>query len=185
MYRVPVMTSWSPDLWLRAFEFAAQAHHGQELPGTDLPYILHPCSVAMEVSAAIAARNDVEQPDLALSCALLHDVAEDTPVGIDLIRKEFGDGVAAGVAALSKGPAAGDKAAQMRDSLRRVKEQPPEVWMVKLADRVHNLRSPPPHWTAAKIAAYREEAELILNELGSACPVLSARLRERISKYGR
>lgn len=179
------MTSWSPDLWLRAFEFAAQAHQGQELPGKDLPYILHPCAVAMEVSAAIATRGDVEQPDLALACALLHDVAEDTPVGLDLIRKEFGDAVANGVAALSKNPSAGDKQAQMRDSLRRVKDQPKEIWMVKLADRVNNLRTPPQHWTAAKIAAYREEAELILNELGSACPVLSARLRDRITAYGR
>ena len=161
------------------------AHHGQALPGSELPYILHPCAVAMEVASAIAQRGDVERPDLAIACALLHDVAEDTKVGIAEIRTAFGDDVAHGVAALSKDPSAGDKPAQMRDSLRRIREQPPEVWMVKLADRVHNLREPPHDWSAEKIERYREEAGLILAELGAACPVLSARLRERIAVYGR
>jgi len=170
---------------LRAFELAARAHHGQKLPGGDLPYILHPCAVAMEVTAALAVRDDVAQPDLAVACALLHDVAEDTDVGLDEIRMRFGDAVAQGVAALSKDPAAGDKPAQMRDSLRRIREQPPEVWMVKLADRVHNLREPPHYWTTARIETYREEAKLILTELGEACPVLAERLSSRISNYAR
>jgi (p)ppGpp synthase/HD superfamily hydrolase len=180
-----VMTAWSPDVWHRALELAARAHQGQKLSGSELPYVLHPCAVAMELSLALAQRDDVSQPDLAIACALLHDVAEDTSVGVEEIRAAFGDAVAAGVAALSKDPTVGDKAAQLRDSLRRIREQPHEVWMVKLADRIHNLREPPPYWTAEKIAGYRDEASLILTELGAACPVLSARLRERLTLYGR
>ncbi len=179
------MSIWSPELWHRAFELAAQAHHGQKLPGGELPYALHPCAVAMELTWALAQRDDVADPDLAVACALLHDVVEDTEVGLDTIRAQFGDAVAAGVAALSKDPSAGDKPAQMRDSLRRIKAQPHEVWMVKLADRIHNLRDPPHYWSAQKIAGYREEAKLILAELGPACAVLSARLSARIAAYGR
>ena len=177
------MTLWSPDVWHRAFELAARAHHGQKLPGSELPYVLHPCAVAMELSLALAQRDDVAQPDLAIACALLHDVVEDTAVGVDEIRSELGDAIAQGVLALSKDPAAGDKAAQMQDSLRRIKLQPHEVWMVKLADRIHNLREPPHYWSAEKIAAYRDEAGVILTELGPACPVLSMRLRDRIAVY--
>ena len=179
------MTPWSPDVWHRALELAARAHHGQKLPGSELPYVLHPCAVAMELSLALAQRDDVAQPDLAIACALLHDVVEDTAVGVEEIRAAMGDAVAAGVAALSKDPGAGDKAAQMRDSLRRIREQPPEVWMVKLADRIHNLREPPSYWSPEKIARYRDEAGLILSELGAACPVLSTRLRERLTLYAR
>jgi (p)ppGpp synthase/HD superfamily hydrolase len=47
------------------------------------------------------------------------------------------------VAALTKNPAVGDKPAQMRDSLERICQCSPEVWMVKLADRINNLREPP------------------------------------------
>ncbi|MBX7082733.1 MAG: HD domain-containing protein [Nannocystaceae bacterium] len=177
------MAAWSPEAWLRAWEFAAQAHHGQALPGSALPYILHPAAVAMEVCVAIALRSDVARPDLAVTCALLHDVVEDTEVGVDEVAARFGPDVAAGVAALSKDPAAGDKDAQMRDSLRRIREQPAEIWMVKLADRCHNLREPPPHWTRDRIHHYCDEAVLILAELGSACPVLAARLHERIAAY--
>ncbi len=177
------MAAWSPEAWLQAWEFAAQAHHGQRLPGSELPYILHPAAVAMEVCHAIAQRSDVARPDLAVRCALLHDVVEDTAVGIDAVAARFGAEVAAGVAALSKDPAVGDKDAQMRDSLRRIREQPLEIWMVKLADRCHNLREPPHHWTRERIQRYSDEAVVILGELGSACPVLSARLHERIGVY--
>lgn len=178
---------WSPERWHEAWEFASHAHHGQHLPGSELPYAGHVVAVAMEVARAIALRHvgerPVAQPDLALACALLHDVVEDTPITVEQIEQRFGPEVARGVAALSKDPRAGDKAAQMRDSLARIQACPPEVWMVKLADRIHNLREPPRYWTRAKKLAYRDEAELIRATLGEACPILSMRLRERIAAY--
>ena len=48
--------------------------------------------------------------------------------------------------------------AQMADSLARIKQQPKEVWLVKLADRSANLGKPPHYWSAEKILAYRQEA---------------------------
>ena len=55
---------------------------------------------------------------------------------------------------------------------------------MKLADRINNLQYAPPYWSEAKIQAYKDEAELILQSLGAASAVLSQRLAERIQAYG-
>jgi hypothetical protein len=77
------------------------------------------------------------------------------------VEGEFGARIAAGVAALTK-DASREKPAAMRDSLDRILREPPEITMVKLADRTTNMAPPPHQWTESKIAAYRAEAELIL-----------------------
>lgn len=181
------MTAWSPDAWLEAWRFAAEAHVGQLVPGSDQPYVVHVGAVAMEVANAIARRAElgrpVEHPDLAVQVALLHDVVEDTAVSLDQVRARFGDPIAEGVAALSKDPAIADKPARMRDSLARIRTQPAEVWMVKLGDRITNLQAPPKHWSLAKIRAYRTEAGLIHGQLAAACPVLGPRLLAKIADY--
>jgi len=99
------------------------------------------------------------------------------------VAQEFGAAVADGVRALSKDPAL-PKPEAMADSLRRIRQQPVEVWMVKLADRINNLQRPPEYWAAEKIYAYQAEAEKILQALGAASPFLAARLREKIDAYG-
>ena len=93
--------------------------------------------------------------------------------------------VAAGVAALTKDDSLASKAAKMKDSLARIKRQPHEVWMVKLADRVTNLQQPPAHWRPDKIARYGQEAQLIHDELHAACSVLGVRLADKIADYSR
>ncbi len=183
------MSLWSPDVWLSAWRFAADAHEGQLVPGSRRPYIVHVGAVAMEVGNAIARRAQLGQavarPELAIQVALLHDVVEDTEVRLDELRARFGDAVADGVHAVSKNPAVGDKPAQMRDSLARIRTQPPEVWMVKLGDRINNLEAPPQHWKPDKIRAYRAEAREIHAQLGPACPVLGDRLLAKIAEYAR
>lgn len=174
---------WSQELFLAAWNFAAEAHAGQTVPGSERAYINHIGSVAMEILAALARRDDVADPDLAIQCALLHDVVEDTPVTAEVVNERFGAAVAAGVSALTKDASLATKADKMRDSLARIKQQPAEVWMVKLADRITNLQPPPSHWDRDKIARYRDEAALILAELGDACPVLGARLRDKLDAY--
>ena len=116
-------------------------------------------------------------------CALLHDTLEDTEVSYSDLSLLFTKTVADGVQALSKNPQL-PKAEQMRDSLARIQQQPYEVWLVKLADRINNLQYAPPYWSEAKIQAYKDEAELILQSLGAASAVLSQRLAERIQVYG-
>jgi (p)ppGpp synthase/HD superfamily hydrolase len=183
------MSVWSPDAWLAAWRFASDAHQGQRVPGSELPYVVHVGAVSMEIAGAIARRaqlgEPVARPDLAIRCALLHDVVEDTAIGVDELAARFGSAVAEGVAALTKNPAVGDKPAQMRDSLARIRKQPPEIWMVKLADRITNLQPPPRHWTRDKIRRYHAEAQDILAELGAACSVLETRLGEKIEAYAK
>jgi (p)ppGpp synthase/HD superfamily hydrolase len=172
---------WSQDGYVRAHGFAARAHQGQTLPGSDLPYVLHVQLVSMEVMAALTAEPGL-RGDLAVQCALLHDVVEDTPVTVEQVEEAFGADVAAGVLALSKDPAL-PKGARMEDSLRRIRRQPHEIWVVKLADRITNMQPPPVNWTSAKAAEYRDEARRILDALGDASPMLAARLRHKIETY--
>ena len=167
---------------MQAWHFAAAAHQGQTVPGTDLPYLVHIGNVAMEVIAALSVA-PIAQPDLAIHCALLHDTIEDTAVTYKDVLEYFGEDVADGVLALSKDQTLPDKQAQMVDSLDRIKQQPHAVWMAKLADRIVNLQPPPGYWTVDKRRAYREEACLIYEVLQDASPFLAQRLHAKIQGY--
>ena len=71
----------------------------------------------------------------------------------------------------------------MRDSLERLKQRQNCVAMVKLADRITNLGVPPKHWDNEKKRKYRDEAKLILTELGYAHSYLANKLHEKIEAY--
>lgn len=181
---------FTQDLYARALHFAATAHAGQTVPGSDVPYLFHVTLVAMEVIAALPHHPDFDA-DLAVQCALLHDTVEDTATTPDELAQRFGAKVAQGVAALSKDPtAAADvadpaqrKRVMMADSLDRILDAPREVWAVKLADRITNMARPPAHWSAGKRRRYQAEARLILETLGEASAFLAARLAARIEAY--
>lgn len=177
------MPLWNPDTYIKAWNFASRVHGDQRVPGNGAPYINHTGLVAMEVLAALPHANNLESPDLAIQCALLHDTIEDTPCSYDDILVEFGKPVADGVLALSKNTRISSKTAQMRDSLERIKEQPREVWIVKLADRITNLQPPPSHWSREKMTRYQQEARKILEQLGPASCYLARRLEKKIDDY--
>lgn len=178
---MPKPSPWSADLYRRALLFAAEAHKEQHVPGSARPYVTHPVEVAAEITAQIAVE-PVERPDLAVLCALLHDTVEDTAVTVETIAAIFGEAVARGVSALSKDGAL-PKGERMADSLRRIRQEPREVWMVKLADRIVNLAEPPQHWSREKILEYRAEAVTIADALGEASEGLATRLRAKIEAY--
>lgn len=73
----------------------------------------------------------------------------------------------------------------MGDSLKRIIEQPREVWMVKMADRITNLAPPPSYWSNEKTSGYWEEASVIYNTLKEANSVLADRLNMKIEHYKR
>jgi (p)ppGpp synthase/HD superfamily hydrolase len=176
-----MVSNWDRDIYIQACRFAAQAHQGQLVPGSDLPYLLHLNLVSMEIIAALGAETG-RDGDLAVQCALLHDTIEDTETSYEQIASSFGIKVADGVAALSKNPKL-ETSHQLEDSLDRIKTQPQEIWMVKLADRITNLQPPPPHWTPEKIRRYRDEAIEIHSHLQSASPFLALRLAAKIQNY--
>ncbi len=176
-----MQTVWSPQAYLRALHFAADRHAGQRVPGSDRPYLVHLVSVAAEVMRAIALE-PVARPDLAVVCALLHDVVEDTSTTATEVDAAFGADVARGVLALSK-DATLPKDAQLNDSLARIRREPREVWAVKLADRITNLQPPPAHWDTAKRRRYAAEAKRIHAALAEGHAVLGARLAAMIEEY--
>ena len=186
------MTStWSQDLYIKAYRFAADAHNGQIFPGTELPYIMHISFVAMEVIAALENDHGLDG-NLAVQCALLHDTLEDTCTTYDQLVEKFGVRGADGVKALTKDESVGtelskqkQKKLQMADSLERIRKQPREIWMVKMADRITNLQPPPKHWSKDKINRYRHEASEIHRLLKGGSPYISARLHEKVDHYPR
>ena len=171
----------SQDAYQEAFIFAAEAHKGQLLPGSDLPYLLHISLVCVEVMAALLSEREHDR-DLAVSCALLHDILEDTKVSRRELKKRFGSDVAQGVQALTKNSSL-PKDRRLTDSLRRIRKCPTGVWIVKLADRITNLMPPPSHWDKSKIREYLDEAQQIHGALKDASPHLAARLLARIEQY--
>ena len=173
--------NWSQEKYIHAYRFAAKAHRGQLYPGTGLPYLIYISFVSMEIIAALAVE-EAAHPNLAVQCALLHDVLEDTEVSKQKLDEEFGTEVANGVDALSK--KLGIKESQrLRESLDRIREQPREVGMVKLADHISNLQPPPFDWKQEKIKAYRESSKKIHDDLNSDSPYLEKRLQEKIQNY--
>ncbi len=176
------MAGWNQNLIQKGWNFASEAHKSQLVPGSDWSYLNHIGNVSMEAMNSVAF-GGVENPNLLVLCAILHDTIEDTEVTFEELETEFGGEVARGVLALSKNEALGTKREQMEDSLKRIKEQPKEVWMVKLCDRITNLQKPPYYWEKAKVATYKSEAQLILEELGSASLFLTERLTIKIEEY--
>lgn len=181
------MNRWSPDIYAKAWEFATLAHqeqtYGGKTEGVKINYINHIGSVAMEVINAIQLTPNNLNANLAVQCALLHDIIEDTKFTYDDLTKEFGKKVADGVLALTKDESLTSKADMMTDSLNRIRQQPHEIWMVKMADRICNLYHPPYYWKNEKIISYKKEAFIIFNKLKIANSYLANRLENKINDY--
>lgn len=178
---IPNRRIWSQESYARAYRFAAEAHKGQVFPGTDLPYIMHISLVSMEIIACLEVERE-HDGDLAVQCALLHDVIEDAEVTYPEIERTFGERVAQGVLALTKDKGVA-KDRRMRDSLQRIRQQPHEIWMAKMADRITNLAPPPDDWSRERIKRYREEGIAIHKALREASEYLSERLMRRVGEY--
>ncbi len=172
---------WSQEAYIKAYRFAAERHKGQLVPGTEWSYLAHLSMVSMEIMAALNHETDMDG-NLAVQVAILHDTIEDTDTIYEELLSEFGQHVADGVLTLTKDKKV-EKQDQMSDSLRRIKLQPREIWMVKLADRITNLQPPPSYWSTEKKKKYLDQAKLILDELRSGSDFLSNRLNEKIQAY--
>jgi (p)ppGpp synthase/HD superfamily hydrolase len=173
--------NWSQEKYIKACRFAAEKHKAQLFPGTDWSYVIHLSMVSMEIIASLN-HDTATNGDLAVQVAILHDTIEDTDTTYKELQAIFGQKIADGVLSLTKDQNI-EKQARMDDSLRRVKMQPKEIWMVKLADRITNLQPPPEYWDIEKRKKYLAQAELILKELKDGSEYLSNRLKEKIQIY--
>ncbi|MGM1050570.1 GTP pyrophosphokinase [Paenibacillus uliginis N3/975] len=121
-----------------AYEFAEQAHHGQVRKSGE-PYILHPLAVADIVV-------NMQMDTLSVIAALLHDVVEDTTVSLEQIREKFSDTCAMLVDGLTKLERIkfGSKEEQQNENYRKMfiaMARDIRVIVIKLADRLHNMRT--------------------------------------------
>ncbi|HEX2171023.1 MAG TPA: RelA/SpoT family protein, partial [Dehalococcoidia bacterium] len=139
----------SVDLIRRAYELGARAHDGQCRKSGE-PYIIHPLAAAWQLC-------ELRLDSRAIAAAILHDVPEDTGVSLDAIRDEFGDEVAQlvdGVTKLSKisyqARSQGaprdtvDEGERHAENLRKMllaMADDIRVVLIKLADRLHNMRT--------------------------------------------
>ena len=122
----------------KAYRFAARLHEGQTRSSGE-PYMLHPLMVTRQLA-------DMHMDMVALETGLLHDVVEDTSATVEEIRKNFGDEVSRcvdGVTKLSKLNLASREERQA-ESVRKMllaMVNDIRVIVVKLADRLHNMRT--------------------------------------------
>lgn len=170
------------DLYQKALKFAGEKHSDQKVPGTKANYLLHLSNVTMEVLFAHKHEANFDI-DFAIQVAILHDTIEDTKTDFSEIKNTFGESIAMAVQALTKDESLPSKDDRMADSLNRINQLQKEVGLVKIADRITNLQTPPPHWNTEKIKRYCEEAKLISTTLKDKNDYLHERLEAKIVAY--
>lgn len=122
----------------KAFRVAREAHKAQ-LRYSGQPYIIHPIAVSNILL-------DLGMDAQSVEAALLHDTVEDTDITLDYIKHEFGDDVAAlvdGVTKLGKVPLS-NREEQQAENIRKMllaMSHDIRVIIIKLADRIHNMRT--------------------------------------------
>ena len=134
----PKLKQGDKELLRTAFEMAAEAHKTMRRKSGE-PYILHPLAVA---------KICVEEIGLGVRstlCALLHDTVEDTDINLQDIQREFGAEVAKIVDGLTKISTVMDtNSTQQAENFKKILltlTDDPRVILIKLADRLHNMRT--------------------------------------------
>ena len=145
------------ELLARAFRFAATAHEGQARSSGE-PFVHHPWAVAK-----ICAELHLDEPSLA--AALLHDVVEDTDVEPDDLRSEFGDEIAQLVEGVTKLTRTSFQTREQSDAENYRKmivamAQDVRVILIKLADRLHNMRTIEYQGKQAQVRKAKETLEV-------------------------
>ncbi len=121
-----------------AFEMAVEAHKNMRRKSGE-PYILHPIAVAMICieEIGLGVRSTI--------CALLHDTVEDTDITIEAVQREFGTEIAKIVDGLTKISNVLDaNSSQQAENFKKILltlTDDPRVILIKLADRLHNMRT--------------------------------------------
>ena len=154
-------------LVLKAYNFANSQHDGQ-LRKSGEPYIIHPLQVAYILST-------IGMDASTICAALLHDVVEDTEITHEDLVKEFGEEIAemvAGVTKLSKLPEYATMEEKQVENYRKMflaMGKDIRVILIKLADRLHNMRTLKYLSRERQIANAKETSELyapLANRLG-------------------
>lgn len=120
----------------RAYQVAERWHRGQKRKSGD-PYITHPLAVTTILA-------ELGMDPATLMAGLLHDTVEDTEYGLDTLRRDFGDAVALLVDGVTKLDKVKFGEAAQAETVRKMvvaMAKDPRVLVIKLADRLHNMRT--------------------------------------------
>jgi GTP pyrophosphokinase len=135
----PLHDKLDRELLARAYRFSENAHRGQ-VRNSGEPFITH----SVEVAKVLA---DLQLDSITVACGLLHDVVEDTKVSVADVDREFGREIASivdGLTKIAKLPAGGSTQERQVESYRKLLlsiAKDARVIIVKLADRLHNMRT--------------------------------------------
>ena len=141
------------ELLARAYRFSEEAHRGQKRL-TGEPFVTH----CVEVAKILA---ELQLDSVTVACGLIHDVVEDTRITVADVEREFGKeiaGIVDGLTKIAKLPTGGTKEERQVESYRKLLlsiAKDARVIIVKLADRLHNMRTldPLPDEKRRRIAA--------------------------------
>jgi guanosine-3',5'-bis(diphosphate) 3'-pyrophosphohydrolase len=160
-------------LLLRALAFAAHKHRDQRRkdPAAS-PYINHPIALAN----VLVNEGGVTDEEV-LAAALLHDTVEDTATTPEELEEQFGARIARIVAEVTDDKAL-PKAERKRLQVEHAAQLSPEAKLVKLADKICNLRDvaerPPASWDLARRREYFDWAKSVIDGLRGTHPKLEA-----------
>jgi len=121
-----------------AFDLAVQAHNGMRRKSGE-PYIMHPLAVAQ------IAAEEIGLGTTSIVCALLHDLVEDTDITLEAIENKFGKKVSTIIDGLTKIAGVFDQTSSIQaENFRKMLltlADDVRVILIKLADRLHNMRT--------------------------------------------
>lgn len=156
---------------LKAMWFAAHKHRDQRRKDPDqTPYINHP----LEVACILCFEGGIDEEDI-LVAALLHDTVEDTSASFEELEANFGSRIKAIVEELTDDRSLPDEERKRRQ-VQTAPSASPEAKLVKLADKISNLRDvhndPPVGWSRERCVAYYKWAEKVVSGLRGVNPSL-------------
>ena len=158
---------------LEAASFAADRHRDQRRKDVDAtPYINHPLAVGR-----ILAEAGVEDVEV-LIAGILHDTIEDTKTAAEELTQRFGERVCGLVLEVTDDKSL-DKLERKRLQVIKAPSKSDDAKMIKLADKISNLRdlkNPPVGWTAKRVGAYIQFAEMVAGGCKGVNPALDQML---------
>jgi len=166
---------------VKAAQFAAEKHKNQRRKDADAsPYINHPLALANVLATEVG----IENPDV-ICAALLHDTIEDTNTTAEELSTLFGSKIASIVLEVTDDKNL-DKAVRKEEQVRHAAHISPEAKLVKLADKICNLRdilsSPPADWSADRKRAYFDWATRVVNGLRGVHPELERTFEDLLKR---
>ena len=168
---------------LEAAQFAARHHATQKRKGeAGEPYINH----LIEVAELIVSNSDLLDTNLVMA-AFLHDVVEDTAVTPQELEQRFGHDVLSLVMEVTDDKSL-PKEMRKAKQIENAHQQSPRAQILKLADKISNLRallsSPPANWSVQRKLEYFEWARAVVSRLTDPNPALKAEFDRTYARIG-